>query len=253
MIKCLVIHGSPRKTGNTYRITKAAMEAMAGMGSIHFDEIWLRDLKLPHCLGCFNCINRDEKLCPHSETIQNLESRIRAVDALIISSPTYILQISAEVKNLLDHFAYRFHRPVFFRQKALVVTSTAGAGAINAAKFLRDTLYSIGFNRVSLLPITCFELDYQPKPKAAARIANAGIRFYKEIADGKIHFPTWKQLVLYTAFRANATVAVKGADHKYWKEMGMLTKVYPNPVGIMQRLAASIAYSVMRRVIPSEI
>ena len=59
-----VIHGSPRK-GNTYEIAQKFMREMQTQGEVSFREFFLPQDMPEFCRGCFTCILRDEKLCPH--------------------------------------------------------------------------------------------------------------------------------------------------------------------------------------------
>lgn len=242
----LVIHGSARRA-NTYRITELAKQEIASGGGVEFTDVFLHELKLPFCLGCMNCVMRGENLCSHREIIQNLARQIEEADALILTSPTYILTLNAEVKNLLDHYAYLFHRPRYFRKKALVISSTAGAGAGTACKFMSRTLQAWGMNKVHRLPIVCLDEVFHETPARLEKIRKASIAFRKDLLSGKVHQPTWFQLSLYTAMRSNATLGAKkqSADHLYWKEQKMLRTVYPTSPGIPKYLFAKSVFALM--------
>ena len=115
-MKCLVIHGSPRR-GNTWDVLKLTEEEMNKNGEFEFEEIELAKENIPTCLGCFNCIIKGESLCPHKNTIQRIVSKIEEADAIIITSPVYSMQITGLLKNFIDHMSYNFHRARFFIKK----------------------------------------------------------------------------------------------------------------------------------------
>ncbi|WP_409069976.1 hypothetical protein ACFLKB_12625 [Clostridium sp. FAM 1755] len=53
------------------------------------------------------------------------------------------MQITGLLKNSIDHMSYNFHRPRFFTKKALVITTTAGAGHKDVANNIKR-YYIIG-------------------------------------------------------------------------------------------------------------
>lgn len=242
----LVIHGSARRA-NTYRITELAKQEIASGGGVEFTDVFLHELKLPFCLGCINCVNKGENLCSHKEIIQTLAQQIEEADALILTSPTYILTLNAEVKNLLDHYAYLFHRPRYFRKKALVISSTAGAGAGSTCKFMSRTLQAWGMNKVHKLPIVCMDDVFHETPARLEKIRKASAAFRKDLLSEKLHHPTWFQLSLYTAMRSNATLGAgkQSADYLYWSEQKRLKTVYPTPAGIGRHLFARAVFALM--------
>jgi multimeric flavodoxin WrbA len=251
MLKCLVIHGSARK-GNTYKAVNLVMNELQKQGNCVFNEIFIRDLKLPFCNSCFACINRDEKLCPHSETVGKIDQLMQECDAVIIGCPIYIMHINAETKNLLDHFAYRFHRPMFFRKKALVITTTAGAGAKIGTKFLKESLYQMGYNYAWEIPITCWNIDFIPKQKDLHRISELAGKFYKDVISGRMHRPTWSRIAFHSVFRAAAWSGrnKQTADYIYWHEKGLLEMAHPIKLGIVKTLVANTIYTIVRKFIP---
>jgi len=183
MKKCLVLHGSPRK-GNTYKATQMVMAELARRPGWEFEEIHIRDLRLPFCRGCFSCILRDEELCPHHAVMGSLVEKMMQADALIVGAPIYILQINAETKNLFEHLAYAFHRPRFFGKQAFVITTTAAAAAKKGTCFLKETLYQIGYNHAYELPIACWDAEYKPKDKDRKSIAKLASRFAADVESG---------------------------------------------------------------------
>ena len=252
MKQCLVIHGSPRN-GNTRKVTGMVMAEMMKLGEWEFTEVNVHDLRVPFCVGCYNCFSRGEEYCPHREQVQMIESLITSSDAVILSAPIYILQINGETKNLLDRFAYRFHRPKFFDKKALVITTTAGAGAKKGARFLRETLYQMGFNYAYLLPITCFDLVLKPNAKQEKLIKMTATKFHQDLHSAKLHRPGWFHVIYHTAFRAGANAGKKedSADYRYWRDNGLLEKKHPTSLGAVKGLAAGMLFALMRQVIPS--
>jgi multimeric flavodoxin WrbA len=57
-------------------------------------------------------------------------------DGVIFVSPAYCQNVTALMKNFVDRFAYIFHRPRFFNQKALIISTTCGAGLKETLNYL---------------------------------------------------------------------------------------------------------------------
>jgi len=112
--------GSPRK-GNTYEIVRRIEDKMMSLGPIEFEYIFLKDAYLGSCCGCQLCFLHGEGACPLGDDRAVMAQKMQEVDGLILASPVYALQVPAVMKNLLDRFAYLFHRPRLFGKKALAV------------------------------------------------------------------------------------------------------------------------------------
>jgi hypothetical protein len=122
-----------------------------------------------------------------------------------------------------------FHRPRFFGKQALVITTTAAAAAAKGTKFLKETLYQMGYNHAYELPIACWDAEYNPKAKDIKKIRALAQRFGRDIRGGKLYKPSWYHIIYHTAFRAAANAGSKDrtADHLYWKEQGSWTRYIP--------------------------
>lgn len=122
-MKCLIIHGSPRR-GNTWDVLNRVKEEMQKNGNFEFEVVELSKEKIPMCIGCFNCIKKGEKKCPHNSYIEPIVKKMEAADAFIITTSVYSMQVSGTLKNFIDHMSYNFRRPRFYNKKALIITTT---------------------------------------------------------------------------------------------------------------------------------
>ena len=60
-MKVLAIMGSPRKKGNTYKVSRMVEESMKKLGKVEFEYVFLKDLNIKTCLGCQVCFNKGER------------------------------------------------------------------------------------------------------------------------------------------------------------------------------------------------
>lgn len=251
-MKCLILHTSYRK-GNTYRVSEFIKSYMQTNGPVDFEEIFLSNLNLPFCMGCNECFLKSENHCPHNAIIQPIVKKIIGYDGLIITTPTYSLQVPAVLKCWLDHMSYNFHRPRFFNKKALVIVTTAGAGAKPTARYLKEVLQFWGINHISLLPLRCFSFNYIPNQEALEQISQSANDFYKEISSNKRHKPNLKQIFIFNLWRsmAKSGQAENTADYLYWRNMDLLDKSYPPeiPLGYTKKVWAAFAHRCGRKMI----
>jgi multimeric flavodoxin WrbA len=257
-MKCLIINGSPSKsyTWNniltesfTGKLAKEVQDTMSQLGKVDFEEIRLIDAGLPYCRGCYNCFFKGENSCPHAKYVQPIMEKIREADCVILTSPVYALNVSGLIKNFFDLTAYNYHRPAFFDKKALVISSTAGGAAKKICKYMRDTLKHWGFNRVYTLPVVrmgAYELDEKLKRRCRA----AAVKFYKDVASGKLHPPTFKRLLYYQLWRNLSKGNADSADYRYWRDSGLVRHAFSPKIriGFIKRAFAGMINGLLKKV-----
>lgn len=241
-MKYLIINGSPRQK-NTWSMVQQAKANLNG----DFDEIHLLHEQIPMCVGCYNCINESEKKCPHNNKIQPIIDKIRECDAIIIASPVYAMNVSALLKNFIDHTAYLYHRPEFFTKKALVLVSTAGAGHKKVANYIDETLRHWGINKVYKFSMACGGKDSLETKK----INKISEKFAADVESGKLHSPKFMDIIFFDVWKAMALGddAIP-ADRKYWKESGLVNYDFSPEVelGILKGIFSKIMFNILRRV-----
>lgn len=244
-MKCLIIHGSYRK-GNTYKVTDIVKSYLETKENLEFEEIFLYKLNIPFCIGCNQCFLKGEEYCPHSSIISPIAKKISESDGIIITTPTYSLQVPGLVKCWIDHMSYYFHRPCFFAKKALVISTTAGAGAKSTAKYISNVLQYWGVNHVSQISIRCFAFDYIPDKRALQKIYNESDKFYTEITSSNLHLPSMKRIFLFNLWRsmANSGQINNTKDYQYWYENKMLNESFVKeiPLGYFKKTWGNISY-----------
>lgn len=102
----LAVNGSPRKKGNTEYLLKAVLAPLSESGwETEFVQLGGKDIR--GCKACNKCFEKQNKRCVIKDDDFNeiMEKMIRA-DAIILGSPTYFTDVSAEIKALLDRSGY---------------------------------------------------------------------------------------------------------------------------------------------------
>lgn len=241
-MKCLVINGSPRRK-NTWSMVKEVENVMSSLGDVEFDEIHLKNIGIPFCNGCFNCILNGENKCPNSNIIQIIARKFEESDCIILSSPVYVLGPTGLMKNLLDHFAYYYHRPRLFNKKALVLVSTQGSGMKDVENYLKKSLYNFGVNKV----YTCsFRFGGKNKldSKMKKTLDNVASSFFNDVSSKKLHSPSFYQVRNYSMWRAMAHNKKLPIDNKFWIENGMENRIFAPgiPMNILKKLYAKLIF-----------
>src|SRR5512143_2920305 len=149
-MKVLAIMGSPRK-GDSFEVTHLIEKSMKSLGNVDFEYLWLKDAHLEICRGCCVCFAKGEKCCTLKDDRERIENAIHAADGVIFVSPVYVMNVTALMKNFIDRFAYRCHRPRFFRKYAMLVSNAAVIGTPQTLKALDWAVRIWGFTIVNSL------------------------------------------------------------------------------------------------------
>jgi len=135
MLRLLGIVGSPRKGGNTEIIIKEALKAAEQKGA-ETELIHLVDFSLKPCDGCQACF--ETKNCVIKDDVEKIFEKMTEADAIIIGSPVYFYNVSAQTKTFIDRVGYLniARERKAFRNKiggAMAVTGRSGlANALSA-------------------------------------------------------------------------------------------------------------------------
>lgn len=97
----LAIVGSPRRQGNTHLLTQKVLDFLESNGWTT-RLIFLSDYAFVDCDGCQGCLKTTT--CVKQDEMQKIYPLIDEAKALILSSPTYYYNVTADMKKLIDRF-----------------------------------------------------------------------------------------------------------------------------------------------------
>ena len=120
-----IISGSPRTNSVTKRIALYLKSWLENNTDHEIGLIDLQEWNLPPLQSVFMSIDKTP------EEFRPLSKRIFNADAFILVSPEYNGSYSPALKNLLDHFPKRHHKPF-----GIVTASPGAMGGIRAAQQL---------------------------------------------------------------------------------------------------------------------
>lgn len=257
-MKILAIIGSPRSKGNTYRTVFRIEEKMKQQGEVEFDYLFLKEANLKPCIGCNLCLLKGEDRCPLKDDRADIERRMHEADGVIFATPTYVLNVSALMKNFCDRFAYASHRPRFFKP-AMAVSTTGAMGAEMVSFIMGLMAGSWGFDIVSkvsaLTPVdgeNYLQKDMKKyNPKLEKSLAKASEKFYASVRQGRRQpgVFTIAQFLLRKASFLKAPA--EDFDRMYFEQNGWLKKdskyFYGIRAGAVKMTIARSLEAVLRR------
>jgi multimeric flavodoxin WrbA len=105
-MKAIAINGSPRPGGNTEIMLKKVLEPLEAAGwSTEYRQIGGKPVR--GCTACFKCVEKKNGRCViESDVVNEYLELMYAADAIILGSPTYFADVTAELKALIDRAGF---------------------------------------------------------------------------------------------------------------------------------------------------
>ena len=102
MMKVLAINGSPRKKGNTAMLLEAVLAELR-QEDIATELVQIGGTGLRGCTACMKCFEKKDQRCViEKDMLNEVVAKMVEADGILIGSPTYFANVSAEVKALID-------------------------------------------------------------------------------------------------------------------------------------------------------
>lgn len=227
-----IIHGQ-RHHGSTYHSTEMLKSQFTDPDTtIH--EFYLPADGPDFCVGCYSCILKGEEHCPHANHVQPIASAMLQSQIIVIDSPTYCMEMTGQLKTLLDHLGYMWlsHRPrgEMFRKIGIVVSTAAGAGTGSVTRSLARQMFWWGIPKVYRLKFNVSAAVWQDvKPeirqkitRQTAAVASKACRQLDRVQPGL------KTRVLFGLMRKMQTSNNWNmTDKNYWQEKRWVADARP--------------------------
>lgn len=114
-MKVVGIVGSPRIGGNTEYLVRTALDELE-MRSLEVEMIHLGEKDISGCRGCMKC----PEICIIQDDMTKLYPVIEQADGILVGSPTYFGQVTAQLKIFMD-------RSVLLRRNNMALKNKIGA------------------------------------------------------------------------------------------------------------------------------
>ncbi|HMK15410.1 MAG TPA: flavodoxin family protein, partial [Methanomicrobiales archaeon] len=132
IVEVLIIQGSPRPDGNCSILAGWAAEEAGNLG-VRARVVYLDDLSLHSCIGCYQCYNTGA--CTFDDDMTDLLGTLRSARLLVICTPVYTNTVPGGLKTFIDRCqAYHAERNLFVAgtgQKGVLLSVAGRKGAEN--------------------------------------------------------------------------------------------------------------------------
>lgn len=128
------LNGSPHRNGNTTTLMRWVLEGCEETGA-STEWIHIVDHEIKYCRGCFTCLQTG--VCPIEDDFLGVRDRLLAADGIVVGSPVYEGQPTAQVKTFLDRLTLlNLYTDTFERQRSVGVATSGVAPTAGVAKGL---------------------------------------------------------------------------------------------------------------------
>jgi len=218
----VAVNGSPHEGfGNTSQMLAMLREHLAPEG-FDLEEIFLSQYQIGFCTGCATCL--ETGACWVRDDYNSVVRTVLEADAVILASPVYIFNITAQMKTFLDRSLGYGHRPRSTWKPGLALSVSAGHGETWAADYLSRVLRLFGAFPVGrFTAIAVGPGEFLGKAAVQARAADLARDLMAAVKEDRRYPPTDQDL-LYWHFMSNLIKENRGfmvADYEHWQENGL--------------------------------
>ena len=142
-MKVLGVNGSARSDGNTAILIRQVFAALEKEG-IETELIQLAGKPLRGCTACYKCMqNRDRQCAVKNDFFNECYAKILEADGIILGSPTYFSDMTAEMKALVDRtgFVSMANGGLLKRKVGAAVAAVRRAGAVHTVDSINHLFF----------------------------------------------------------------------------------------------------------------
>jgi multimeric flavodoxin WrbA len=101
-MRVVVLHGSPRRGGNSDTLAEQFVEGVKQAGEFEVLDFILNDMNIRPCQGCESCMTTDEHRCVIDDDMHQIYSVFAEADIVVWATPMYWGYMTAQMKTALD-------------------------------------------------------------------------------------------------------------------------------------------------------
>jgi multimeric flavodoxin WrbA/putative sterol carrier protein len=217
-----VVNGSPHVGfGNTSQIVAMLRESLEQEG-FGLEEIFLSQHDIKPCTGCALCLEKGA--CWIRDDYKILVQRVLAADAVILASPVYVFNVTAQMKTFLDRSLGYGHRPRGTWKPGLALSVSAGYGETWVADYLSRVLKIYGaFPVGQFTAIAVGPGEFLGQDTVAARAQDLARDLVRAVREGR-RYPATDQDLHFWQFMGGLIKKHQGlmrADQEHWEKLGL--------------------------------
>lgn len=133
-MKVVAFNGSARKGGNTAILLRYVLGELEKEG-IETELVEMSGSNIHGCLACRKCSTRKDGRCSQAGDMGNVYiEKMAAADGVLLGSPTYVADISPEIKAMIDRacLVSKSNGGMFRHKVGAAVVAVRRAGAMHA-------------------------------------------------------------------------------------------------------------------------
>jgi len=153
-MKVIAFNGSARKDGNTAIMIKQVFGELEKEG-IETEMIQFSGQNIRGCIACYKCFeNKDQRCSVKTDIVNDCIEKMLQADGIILASPTYFADVSAELKALIDRagLVAKANKEMFARKVGAAVVAVRRGGAIHAFDSMNHFFLISGM----IIPGSCY-------------------------------------------------------------------------------------------------
>ncbi len=100
-LRIVAVGGSPRRSGNSNSLLRAAVEAAVERGATA-EYFYPSTMDIAGCRACDGCRRGPDAGCVQQDDMQQLYAALKACDVVVLASPVYFYALSSWAKAVLD-------------------------------------------------------------------------------------------------------------------------------------------------------
>jgi len=101
-MKAIVLHGSPRKNGNSDTLAEYFVNGFKKSGANDVRDFFLNELSIRPCQGCLSCRTASNHTCAIEDDMTVISSEFIDADIVVFATPMYWGYLTAQLKTVLD-------------------------------------------------------------------------------------------------------------------------------------------------------
>lgn len=132
-MRVVAFNGSARKDGNTALLLDYVLGELQNEG-IETEIFPLAGKKLHGCIACYKCFqNKDQRCSVKNDDMNECIGKMVDADGILMGSPTYFTDVSAEMKALIDRagLVAKANEDMLKRKLGAAVVAVRRAGSIH--------------------------------------------------------------------------------------------------------------------------